>query len=125
MTIPIPTVRHATAADFTALYGTALQRTIHAEVAELDGVVVGIAGIMYGLDRPLLFAKLLPALRPHKRFVLICARHLAKRAKEHQAVAVADPGELLSCKLLAKLGAHKIGECAEGEVYAWAKPYQR
>jgi hypothetical protein len=118
---PMITVRPATAADFATLYGYAPKHTFRGEVAELDGVAVGIGGIAYGFGRPLLFAKVTPALRPFKRFILTAARRLAELAMVHQAVAVADPAEPLSGKLLSKIGLHKVAESPEGDVFEWAK----
>lgn len=113
------TIRAATAADFHELYGEAPKHTVWAEVAELDGRVVGIAGIAYGNELPLLFSRLRPELRPYKRFILNAARHLAARARKHHAVAIPDRGEPLSAKLLTTIGGHKVATSTEGDVYAW------
>lgn len=114
------TVRPATAADFFALYGENPAHTINAEVVvESDGRVLGIGGISYLPGQPVLFANLLPELRRHKRFIVEAALHLAARAKAAHAVAIADPAEPLSVKLLTKLGLHKVADCTGGEVFAW------
>lgn len=112
-------VRHATQADFHLLYGEAPARTIRAEVAELDGVPVAIAGIAYGGERPLLFSRILPALRPHKRFIVRQARRFAEIARKAHAVAVADCQNPTSAKLLTHCGLHKVADSTHGEVYGW------
>lgn len=116
------TVRPATAADFFALYGEKPDHTIKAEVVEADGRVLGIGGIAYSGERPLLFSKMLPELRRHKRFIVEAALHLAARAKAAHAVAVADPKEHCSVRLLTKLGLHKVADSAGGDVFGWPKP---
>lgn len=116
------TVRPATQADFHALYGEAPARTIRAEVAELDGVPVAIAGIAYGGERPLLFSRILPALRPHKRFIVRQARRFAEIARKAHAVAIADCQSTASARLLQAVGAQKVGESEQGEVFAWRQP---
>ena len=116
-----PTIRPATLADFTTLYGRAPDRTIRAWAAELDGQPVGIAGIAYNGPRPVMFGKITPALRPYRRFIVRAAKELAEIGHEACAVACADPREPLSCKLLQRLGFEFIGNGKDGSVYQCRK----
>lgn len=113
------TTRPATSTDFHHLYGEAPARTIRAEVAEIDGVLVAIAGIAYGGERPLLFSRILPALRPHKRFIVRQARRFAEIARKAHAIAIADCERPASARLLQATGAEKVADSSQGEAYAW------
>jgi hypothetical protein len=114
-----PILRAARAGDYETFYGEPLRFTIHAEVAEIGGVPTGIGGIAYIDGTPILFSRMTDALRPHKRFILRAARRAGQMARAARAVAVANPNEPLSCKLLERLGLSWAGTAPEGEVFAW------
>lgn len=119
MTSKAPTLRPSRSGDFEALYGEPLRFTIKAQTAEIDGQIVGIGGIAYIEGQPVLFSRMTDALRPHKKFIVRCARMAAVMAREARAAAIANPNERLSCKLLERIGLIWQGTAPEGEVYAY------
>jgi hypothetical protein len=116
-----PIARAARAGDYEALYGAPLRHTIWAETAELDGRVVGIGGIAYVDGKPMLFSRVTDELRPFKRFIVRWAHHAAQMAKATNALALANPEEPLSCKLLQRIGLQWCGTMPEGEVFGWVR----
>lgn len=101
------------------MYEGKLPATIQAYVAEMDGKVVGIGGIAYVPGKPVLFSKMKDELRPYKKFILQSARELAAKAKAVGAVAIANPKESLSCKLLHRIGMTWADTTPDGEAYTW------
>lgn len=116
-----PVLRPARAGDFETLYHEPLRHSIWAHTAELDGRVVGIGGIAYIGKQPVLFSRMVDELRPHKRFIVRCAKRAAEMARVAHAAAVANPKEPLSCRLLMRIGLAWCGTMPEGEVFAWVQ----
>ena len=101
------------------MYGEPPPVTVWASVAELDGRVVGIGGIAYIGEKPVLFSRIKDELRPYRKFIVQAARDLARMAASVKAVAVASKTEALSCRLLARLGMQWFASTPEGEVFVW------
>lgn len=116
-----PIIREATAADLAAFYGKAPARTVRAMVAVLGDDPIAVCGLAYqGGGLPLLlFSEMKPEMRRFPKMILKGARAALALARGVSAVAVANPDEALSPKLLRHLGFVPSGRCDRGEVFAW------
>jgi len=121
-------VRRATAADLRAYYGGDPPATVKAFAAVLDGKVMGVMGIAYGglaksRPAPEVFSESKPEFARHRKSfaVLRAVKELmAMIARTKPApIAIADRNYPQSRQLLQRLGAVRIGQCEQGEVYQW------
>lgn len=111
------TIRPASRADIVEFYGEMLNESMRARVADLNGKVVGIIGLVYK-DYPTLVSTLTPELRPYRKTILKEAKRFLSEI--HQtAYAVACPKEKTSQRLLEHLGFEFIRDTTEGRLYRW------
>ncbi len=105
-------------------YGDRYTKSFKGYVAMLDGVVVGIGGISFEDGYMMLFSDMKDALRPFKKDI-VRAITVLKRLIERERypiLAIANDGELMSEKLLVKLGFVFSGhETPDGKIF-WRKP---
>jgi hypothetical protein len=122
--VSAPVIRQATADDLIAYYGEAPQHSMKAYVVILDGKPIGIAGVSYQVreeaGRVKLFSEMKPEMRRYKKTMLKGAREMLKAFAVPGMVAVANPEEGNSRKLLASLGFVPGVVTPDGQVFVYA-----
>ena len=113
------TTRHARSEDIVGYFGEPQIGTVQAYVAEADGKVVGVIGIIREFGYGRYFCDFRPELQPYLRSIPIM-RLLKKsmslvKAYRGPLISVAEHGE--GCRILNRLGFTHL----EGAVYAWLK----
>lgn len=109
--------RRATQLDLETYYGDRNHGTMKAYVAEMDGELVGVVGVVRDRNCGRYFCDFKPELQPHLRSITImrAVKASLRFADEYRGplVAVADDAE--SCRLLNRLGFTHI----QGVLYGW------
>ena len=114
-----PTIitRVATLDDLLAFYGRPPDGTMRAYVAEMDGEVVGIMGVVREPLWGKCFTDIKPELQPHLKSITIMrvVKKALKLCDEYKGpvVALADNAE--SCRIMHRLGFTHL----HGGWYAW------
>ena len=110
-------IRAATANDIEEFYGERPQGTTRADVAVMDGKVVGIIGITREFNYGKFFSDFAEELRPHLRSVTIMRAIKASLSYCEQykgpVLALADNAE--SCRIMHRLGFTHL----HGGWYGW------
>lgn len=116
-------VRHATAADVDAFYGSRPYQTVRALVADLDGKPVGLIGLARENGCSKIFSEYGPELKGRLKCMAIlrAIKTVLEWAKESSlpVIAVAQPEEPDSPRVLKRLGFEWYGTGPFGEVYLW------
>ena len=114
---PIIQVRPATAADIEAYYGEPPSGTLRATVAEMDGQIVGVIGIIREAAVGRFFCDFKPKLQPYLRSITIMRAVKDSMAYADQyrgpVVAIAEHAE--GCRIMNRLGWTHL----QGELYGW------
>ena len=92
-------------------------------VAELDGKIVGLGGLIFQGRMVGAFSVIRDELRPYKKTIYRGALMLAEMAKGCGAVALADKDEPHSKELLQRLGFASLGETQFGEMFGWQQQH--
>ncbi len=96
--------------------------TIRGYVAELDGKIVGVMGVLH-CSPPLAFGKMYPALRKHPRTVLLAIDKFREMLIKYYTYVVADADitETNSPAVLTRVGFVQIREATEDSrgVFLW------
>lgn len=114
-----PELRLATAADVEAFYGHPMAHTMRGYVVMLDGKPVALGGIVYRFGVLCAFSEMKDQFRPYKVSIVKFARKMGELLNEAPGLAVANPREPGSERLLRRLGFEHVGSSSEGEVYRW------
>lgn len=116
-----PELRNITAEDYEALYGERPKVSIRGVAAELDGKVIGVAGIAYLPGQIMVFSDIRDELKQYPVFLMKAGRRFAKMLNKYgrYAVATACPKEKNSAEFLKHIGFTKIGSTSDEEVYQW------
>lgn len=116
-----PQIRPLTTLDIVTVYGKPFNHSVRGLVAEVDGRIVGIGGIMY--SSPIqAFSKICgEELRKHPRLILATARRVADLIDTIDApvYAIADSGEKNSRRFLEYVGFEFLEDSEKGSVYQW------
>jgi hypothetical protein len=114
-----PQVRPATSEDLAAFLGGPPPYTCRAIVGELDGVPIGIGGIGYERGRAFVFCDLKPEARQFKRAIVKAALSVLEmsQCRGIKPLAVADPEEPGSVRLLTWLGFRREGTTPGGDLF--------
>lgn len=105
-----------------AWYGDELPRqSMRALVADLDGEIIGIAGLVYHDDQMLAFSSIKDEMRRYPVTIMKAAKRFADIINKHgrNVVAVASCGEKNSDEFLSRVGFEFIGETRDGRLYKW------
>lgn len=94
-------------------------KTLRGFAAELDGEVVGVAGVIY-TKPPQAFTHMADNLRRYPKFILQFIDYFADWMKQHHTVLYAVPScnEKNAKKVLERAGFRQY----RGEVYKWQTP---
>ncbi len=114
-----PELRPASKADVEAYYGHPLEHTMRGYVVMLDGKPVALGGIIYRFGMLCAFSEMKEEFRPYKVSIVKFSRKIEGLFNGVPGVAVANPREPGSERLLRRLGFKHVGSCDEGEVYHW------
>ena len=100
------TVRNATAADILAFYGGPTPGTLRALVAEMDGEVVGVIGIVRERQWGKFFSDSKPKLQPHLKSITImrAIKRALRFCEEYRGPVLAQAHDAESCRLMHRLG---------------------
>ena len=111
MTSSEPILRKATAADAQAFYGKPHPYTFIGYVAELDGEIIGIAGVFFDGGKRVAFSDLKPEVRKYRKFMVKTLKILAELFDSLgvPVYAVANQAEPTAPYLLIKLGFRPTG----------------
>lgn len=114
-------IRVATDEDIVKFYGKRPSHSMRAIVGELDGEIIGIAGIFFNGVCIVVFSEILPAARAYPFGIYKVARRIKDMLvqKSLPAVAIADPKVEGSCALLEHLGFYYIASSHSGDIYQW------
>ena len=123
MTNHSPIIRSATLEDIEQYYGKPLGNSVRAIVADLDGKILGVAGMAYHKDQMLAFSKMDDEMKAYPFTIMRAARKFAKMARKYgkNVLAVAACYEKNSDAFLRRVGFEFIGETSEGRVYKWIR----
>ena len=107
-----PIIRRATYGDAVAFYGGDPLYSFKGYVVELNGDIVGLAGIYYEDGKPIVFSEMKDAMRPYKKAIAKTCRLIMRMLDDlgRAAYAFAAPSEPTSGYLLAKLGFKPTGQ---------------
>lgn len=110
-------MRYASAADILAFYGEPARGTVRALVAEMDGEVVGIIGIVREPQWGLFFSEFKPALQVQLKSITIM--RAIKRAltfcDDYRGPVLAIAEDAESCRIMHRLGFTHL----HGAWYGW------
>lgn len=111
MTRRDPILRRATYKDAVAYYGQTPPFSFDGFAADLDGEVIAIGGVYYHEGGAIAFSDLKPAIRNHKRFMVLACKMLTKMFDElgTPVYAVASSNEPTAPYLLVRLGFKPTG----------------
>jgi hypothetical protein len=116
-------VRHATAADIDTFYGSRPYQTVRALVADLNGKPVGLIGLARENGCSKIFSEYGPELKGRLKCMAIlrAIKTVLRWAKESSlpVIAVAQPEEHDSPRVLNRLGFEFYGTGPFGDVYLW------
>lgn len=92
-------------------------------MAELDGKVIGVAGIEYRKRFLYAFSDIGPEMRPFRKGLVRAGRWLIEQMERAgvPVVAVANPSEPTAPAFLTWMGFVHVGATIDGEVYQWRK----
>lgn len=114
---PEISTRQATQRDLEIYYGRQLPGTMRANIAIMDGEIVGVVGVVRERECGKYFCDFKPELQPHLRSITImrAIKDSLRFADQYRGpmVAIADDAE--SCRLLHRLGFTHI----QGALYGW------
>jgi RimJ/RimL family protein N-acetyltransferase len=121
-----PVGRPATREDYIAFYGEAPKRSLRAYVLDLDGRILGVGGIRYQNpgQPPFLFSDIKPEARQWPKEMVKAAKMALADFGPAPILAIADPHEKGSIRLLTYLGFKHFASSVKGEVFRYA-PEQR
>ena len=118
-----PVIREATADDLAAFYGEAPKQSMRAYVAVLDGEPIAVAGVAYDVraqsGRVKLFSEMKPEMRHHRKAIIRGARIMLENLGARGMVAVANPEEKHSRKLLSRLGFIPGAMTPQGQTFVY------
>lgn len=98
-----PEIRPATARDFVAFYGAPPATTVRAYVADLDGDILGIAGISFHGSLLIAFSDIKPEMRKFPITIMRGARKVLDMTRA-PILAYPDPDIEGAPRLLERLG---------------------
>lgn len=123
MTSRSPVVRYATGADLDAYYGQGNRPSpsMRAIVAELDGEILGVAGLIYWRDQRTAISDMRPAMQDYPVTVMKAARMFARLLNQYGdgALAIASDKYPRAAEFLTRVGFKHIGRIKNGEVFQW------
>lgn len=104
-------IRKATVQDARKFYGQDPIYSFRGYVVELNGDIVGVAGIYFEDGKPIVFSEMKDPMRKHKKAIAKTCRLIMKMVDDlgRAAYAFACPTEPTSGYLLAKLGFKPTG----------------
>ncbi len=109
----------ATRADVEAFRGYPNPYSMRGYVVKLDGKPVAIGGINYDDGFLALFSEMSDEMRPFKVSIVKFALEGLKLIGRAPCLAVADPDEPMSGRLLEFLGFVYVGTTEQGRVFKW------
>lgn len=116
-------IKHATAADVDAFYGSRPHQTVRALVACLDEKPVGIIGLARENGCSKIFSEYSPELKDKLKCMAILRAIKTvlgwARYSSLPVIAVAQPEESDSPRVLERLGFSFYGPGPMGDVYLW------
>lgn len=114
-------LRPATEADLVAFYGRPPRSTIRAIVAEHQGRILGVAGLMRTANGMLAVSEISEEMRSHRLTIMRAGKAIADMAKRSPVpvYAVASDKEANSAAFLERLGFVCISESREGGLFQW------
>lgn len=113
-----PVIRSITEQDYIEMFGTKPQYTLRGYASELDGQVLGVAGVFH--SRPLsAFSKLKPEMKLHKRSIVVAVRKFQDLLNNFYGEVFATPeeGEESAERFLKHVGFRKLHD----GVFVWQK----
>ena len=102
-----PVIRRATREDIEVFAPDGPRPTTRAYVADLDGDIIGIFGLMFSQGRWLAFCDLKDEARPFKKTIVKTAKMIFREAEElgiKYIYAEANPSEKMAVRWLISLG---------------------
>jgi hypothetical protein len=113
------TIRPATAEDLERFYGAPPAQTMQALVADLDGELLAVGGVMRTADALVAFSDMKPGMRRHKKDIVRGAREIMRlvHASRAPVLAVADRNEAGAGNLLQRFGFRPAGTSRGAAVY--------
>lgn len=114
-------LRPATADDLVSFYGHHPRSTMRAVVAEHDGRILGVAGLMRTPNGLLAVSEITDELRRYPLVIMRAGRIIADMARKSAVpvYAVASDKEANSAAFLERLGFVCISESREGGLFQW------
>ena len=105
--------------DIEAFFGQPPAGTLQAFVAELDGEVAGIVGVVRELNYGKFFADFKPELTPFLKSVAImrCVKGALRFCDEYRGPMIAIAEHAEGCRILTRLGFEHM----EGRYFAWLR----
>ncbi len=122
MTKARPIIRPATSKDLDQFYGEDRPGgSMRVVVVDLDGDIVGIAGLAYHDDQMVAFSVIRDPLRGYPLTIMKTAMRLKDMIIKYggNVLAIASGGEINSDKLLERMGFSFIGDTEDGRAYRW------
>ena len=109
--------RFARASDLERFYGRKLPGTVRAYIAELDGEVAGVIGVIREYNYGKFFADFKPELEPFLKSVTIMRTIKAalRFCDEYRGPVISVAEHAEGCRILTRLGFDHL----EGRYYAW------
>ena len=103
---PTIIVRYATAEDILAFYGEPPHGTLRALVAEMDGEIVGVIGIVREERWGVFFSDVTSVLQPHLKSITImrAIKRALRFCDEYRGPVFARAIDAESCRLMNRLG---------------------
>ncbi len=116
-----PTIRPLRSDDVTAYRGAPLRRTVRGFAAELDGRVVGIAGLSYDGAVLKAFSEFDPEMRGYRVTMLKAAKRVLGLIGGCRPLAVVDGGDVRAARFARHLGFELLARHSRGDIYRWTR----
>ena len=116
-------LRPGTQRDYLAFYGKPPLYSAKTLVADLDGTIIGVAGIEYRRGFLYAFSDLTPEIRQFRKALVRAGDWLLRQMIQAgvPVAAVANPNEPTAQAFLTRIGFVHVGATVDGEVYEWRK----
>ncbi len=115
-------VRYATADDLDQFYGQERPTlSVRGVVADRDGEILGVIGLAYQDNEMQAFSSMKEDMRQYPMTIMRAVSKFKTILKSYGAnvLAIANPDEKHSDKLLESVGFQFVEDIAEGRLYQW------